>query len=213
MPRVIYVVLGLLILVVIILVVVAIVRARQSPPNRTKMPTDRAEAPRLVGAPRPPALSEAWYPFRDADGRFSIDFPGKPTRSEEPSTLAGGSVMEQKLESEAPSATFLVDYCDLPRRFASIDTRVIFDAFRDGIVTSPQKRLVRETTLRYQRYPCRQLEYRLSDPARGYAATMVIRLFFIRSRMYVLSVNAAAHADTYQRQFFDSFAVPAKPLR
>jgi hypothetical protein len=144
--------------------------------------------------------SGGWQTFISDEGGFSIDMPGKPTNSTQPSS-AGTTTYLFSLTKGSDS--YLASYTDVPVNLAELDPEQLLDNGRDGALNSTGGELVEESKITLGKYPGRDFTYKIT----ALNGNIRQRAYVVDQRLYQIVTtgpgNAVNSADA--EKFFDSF--------
>lgn len=161
------------------------------------------------GTPEPTASSGGggggggggdWQLFTSAQGGFSIDMPGQPEASTQPSS---GGATSYVFSASKDGRSYMASYTDLPASASGFTPKQLLDSTRDGAATSSGGELVEEQEITLGQYPGRDFTLNvelLKNSIRQRAFLVGPRLYQIVTTGPGDDVNSA-DAD----RFFNSF--------
>jgi hypothetical protein len=155
------------------------------------------------------ALAQApggdWKPFSPKNGMFGVLLPGTPTDSKKSIKTPTGVAELALFEVAVPSGNGKYFICCTEYPEASIkagteDKRL--ESARDALVASSKGKLKREKTILLGEYPGRELQIEVEG-----MATMVIRTYAVKNRLYVVGAAGSAGMVTSKDtlKFLESF--------
>lgn len=178
--------------------------------------------------PPPPPASDyspkAWKPFRDKEGKFSINFPEPPNEATQTRETPGGNIEIHVLRYKGPVAVLLFFSYDFPNLPTDAkDRKALFDRFREAQLKpfqSANPKIIGEGEISL----AGNQGYRYHLELNG-QQVIRIRIFQVGNRVYQLIVqtrkglpNELEGSDDFEKianGFFDSFqlteTVPATP--
>lgn len=146
-----------------------------------------------------------WTTYSSVDGKFSIEFPGRPTSTTRPQGTDSKSSLTYVSSVASSSRTFAVDYFDLEAVPGDKDAiENVLSAARDRLMNTQSLRLIDENEVAVSGYSGRSVTMTSADKRMVFS-----RLIVARSRVYRVWMNVPASevtADIVGR-FFDSFKV------
>jgi len=151
----------------------------------------------------------AWVSFASKEGRFSIEFPSSPVRSETHQKSFIGTITNHVFTSESDERIFTVDYSDIPHfalDFAGAET--IYEHAKGALLqkTFGKQRSYSDATISHAQG--KRLVYD-TPPAPGYPpmrgdAVLVL----VGTRLYVIdAVAPEAEADSGAKRFLSSASI------
>ncbi len=182
---------------------------RESPPAATSRPDKPADSHAGDTGIRPVPIETpvTWKPYPSVEGRFTVDFPGEPTRTRKND---GGVRLTYSAEIRPRNSTFTVVCADF-------DPQAVGEpgAFLNGYAEQFQKHTRSRREMMLGKYP--GLELTLEDEqANGMFWLTIHRLLLVCERMYdvIASSPRDKKSDSDFDHFFASLSVtdPPKPV-
>ena len=134
-----------------------------------------------LGPDAEPALS--WTEFRSEEGRFSVQFPGKPEFESLTLTTKQGRVVANTVKVDTAAFTWLVTYLDLPQNADLSNPERVFNEARDQLLRATKATLQHQNSLTLDTYAGSEIILRFSG---GQAR---VRYFLVRTRLYEVAVT------------------------
>ena len=152
---------------------------------------------------------EAWTPFTSKEGRFSIDMPGQPVKTETHQKSFVGTVTNHLFTAESGKDTFTVDYSDIPHfalHFAGPDT--IYEHAKGALLKRTFSKPTSYTDVTVSGAKGKRLVYdtppREGHPEMRGDAILVL----IEARLYVVDgVVPETEADAKSQRFLSSVKI------
>lgn len=159
-----------------------------------------------IAADIPRSKTAQWREFESKDGRFSVQFPGRPERSEQKTKTEIGYVVSVRYTvSHSERVTYDLMFNDFPKaQIASVNPQKLLDAARDSLLYQTGGRIISETHTLHSAVRARQLEIAGNNGMR-----YVVRLLFADNRLYQLLLASRHPVASDARRFFDSFSLNA----
>ena len=147
-----------------------------------------------------------WSPYRSAEGKYSILFPGKPALSSQEITLADGVKATQYMAiTTAGGAAYSVMHTSGIRAYD-------FNKGRDSILANINARLLSERNVSLGGHPGREMK--ANGEVRGRRFFTAIRVYHVRNIAYVLQyiqpMPAGPEIPANAQKCFDSFRVTTR---
>lgn len=145
-----------------------------------------------------------WREFESRDGRFSVQFPGRPVRSEQKTRTDIGYVVSVRFTvTYSKRVTYDLTFSDFPKaQIASVSPQKLLNAARDSLVYQTGGRVKMEAHSLHSTIPSRNLQII------GHNGTRYdVKLLFADDRLYQLLVASQYVAAPDARRFFDSFSL------
>jgi hypothetical protein len=155
------------------------------------------------------AERDAWRVFRSAEGRFSVELPGTPTRSLTFDRSFIGTVTDHLFIVRHGDEKLTVDYSDIPGfavDFAGADT--IYAHAKSALLAQTWSRAVSTREVSLDGVTGRELVYE-TPPVPGKPKFYgQARFFLVGDRLYVFDAQVAAGAsEARARRFLDSISI------
>lgn len=152
---------------------------------------------------------EAWTTFTSKDGRFSVDMPGEPVKTETHQKSFIGTVTNQIFTAASGKDTFTVDYSDIPHfalHFAGPDT--IYEHAKGALLKQTFSKQTSYTDATVSGAKGKRLVYD-TPPVQGHPEMRGDALLvLVGTRLYVIDgVVPAAEAETKSERFLSSMKI------
>lgn len=156
----------------------------------------------LVALDMPSKRAAQWRSFESKDRRFSVQFPGRPLRTEQKTRTDLGYIVSVRFTvNYSEHVTYDLMFNDFPKgKMASADPEKLLDAARDGLLFKTGGRIRAEKRILHSVARARDLEI-VGRNGTHYE----VRLFLTRDRLYQLLVTSQHDAASDARRFFESF--------
>jgi hypothetical protein len=164
---------------------------------------------------REPELSD-FKPFTSKEGRFTVEFPGDPTATEQQvDSLIGKMTVHIFLLRIGNEYEYSTDYNDLPGTVTKAQMKAFnlegaFKGARDGIIRATKSKVTKETKIKLDKWPGR--EWELEGTGDG-NEDFRWRYYVVNTRQYQICIGwlkgyepPKAIAD----KFFDSLKISAE---
>jgi hypothetical protein len=160
-----------------------------------------------IAADIPPSDTAQWREFESKDGRFSVQFPGRPQRTEQKTRTDIGHVVSVRYTvSHSGRVTYDLMFNDFPKgQIASVKAEKLWDAARDSLLYQAGGRITSEVHTVHNGVRVRQFEIAGENGTR-----FVVRLLFADNRLYQLLVASRYGAAAEAQRFFNSFSLNAR---
>lgn len=147
-----------------------------------------------------------WREFESKDGRFSVQFPGRPQRTEQKTRTDIGHVISVRYTvNHSGRVTYDLMFNDFPKaQIASVKAERLWDAARDSLIYQTGGRITSEVHTMHNGARARQFEIADKDGTR-----FIVRLLFADNRLYQLLVASPYGAAAEAQRFFNSFSLSA----
>jgi len=151
-----------------------------------------------------------WQRFESAEGRFKVDFPGKPVIKRGRLRIETGDIPSAwHTAGDGAEATYDVRYSDYPGTvMAKLTPAMLLEAARDGLLAQSRGQLVSEKSVGMGKVAVRDLEIVGADGMR-----YRFRLLLVDNRLYQLTAMAQPPARPDEERFFRSFQLTGMALR
>lgn len=158
---------------------------------------------------------EAWVKFQPKDSKFSIQFPRKPTETEQKVSTEIGDVPMNILMYEVgkfkdDNTVYALIYSDYPDTLVNSDFKdeyidEFFENAIKGTVTNLKGEITEEKRVLHGGYPGREVKISFME---GQGA-MKLQIFLVKNRVYLLEVGCEAKKDNNPSmdKFFSSFVL------
>jgi hypothetical protein len=173
-------------------------------PTPVRSPTSSTRATqRPPGGTPEPSPIDKWTTFASPDGRWTVAFPG--TKAPNKSVYSSGSGTEAMTETtfvvlDPSGARYIADYTDFTTSFVnSAGAPALMDLMQNVLERSTGGTAVAVTATTMLGYAARDVTLMAST------MTMNIRMWMVRSRLYVLLAGADEGTDFYPLHFYSSF--------
>ena len=152
---------------------------------------------------------EAWTTFTSKEGRFSIDMPGEPVKTETHQKSFVGTVTNHLFTAQSGKDTFTVDYSDIPHfalHFAGPDT--IYEHAKGALLKQTFSKPTSYTDVTVSGVKGKRLVYdtptREGHPEMRGDAILVL----VDARLYVIDgVVPETEADAKSKRFLSSVKI------
>jgi hypothetical protein len=145
----------------------------------------------------------SWREFSSAEGRFTAKFPGTPTEETHSVSTPIGDIAFHVFGKETRQGAFAVAYSDFPLSLVqNADVSRMLDGGRDGAVANVKGRLEKESKIKQNGAPGRELLIYIKDTV--YCRCQV---FLARNRLYQVHVLGTKEQVQSQEatKFFNLF--------
>jgi hypothetical protein len=152
-------------------------------------------------------LPKGWSKFSSPTSGFSITLPGEFKRQE--TTQKGPDQKDVKItvfRSNVQGESYLVTISEFSPEYMKNPPRTIFDNARNGSIERSNGKLIRETDIKLDSYPGRDIVVEAGNKA-GYVRA---RVFVANQRQYsvMIATKTEAATDTADaKRFFESFQI------
>jgi hypothetical protein len=143
-------------------------------------------------------------PYVSSAGRFSVLFPGSPTRNAEQVTLSGSdSVTLYQFHFGDNNLSYMVLYNDYPAKYVPAEPQSLLESVRDGSMESVKATLTSDQPIDLNGVPGRAFKFTDKN-----GSTYVTRDFLDGQRLYqVIVLVAAGSSETQAEDFLNSFRI------
>lgn len=143
-------------------------------------------------------------PYTSTDGRFSVMFPGIPTKSAQQVSLSENDAMTlRQFQFDEIHFSYLVMYCDYPAKYVTGEPRLILEGIRDSSIESFKATLTSDEPIDLSGVPGRAFNFTDKD-----GSSYVARDFLNGQRLYQVIVTVGAGSSTTQAEaFVNSFRI------
>lgn len=144
-----------------------------------------------------------WVQYASDDGRFTIQFPKKPSSQETQKVdVADGKALELKVVKAESDAIFSVSYLDLPRKWRIFSSNILLKISMKEIVGHMEgAELTDKQMVKHKNYPAMSFKIKQGDNE------IEGRLILVKNTMYKLTVvypPGVSHEGQHET-FLDSF--------
>lgn len=143
-------------------------------------------------------------PYTSTDGRFSVLFPGSPTKNDQRIALSGSdSVILHQFLFDGNNLSYIVMYNDYPAKYVAGEPQSILGSVRDGSIESLKATLSSDGPIDLNGVPGRAFQSTDKD-----GTTYVARDFLNGQRLYQVMVTVGAGSSAAQAEsFVNSFRI------
>ncbi len=148
---------------------------------------------------------QSWQTLNSKEGRFKIDFPGKPANQSQPVTLPNlTSTTLYMWTLETPTNNYMTGYNDYPDALVRINSETLLKGARDGAISMTGGKFKSEKKISYGVFPGREVTYMV-----GGDKTIIQRIYIVNNRLYQMAVGfiTGKEAPNDTAKFFNSFVV------
>jgi hypothetical protein len=152
----------------------------------------------------PTAAVSALQPYRSADGRFSVQFPGSPVEKAQQADLSPTDSMTiHQLEFEDNNLAYIVMYNDYPAKYVGGEPQTMLASIRDRSVESFKATLSSDAPIDLNGVPGRAFKIIDKD-----GTSIAVYDFLDGQRLYQVMVTVGANASATQADdFLSSFRI------
>ncbi|MGH8047852.1 MAG: hypothetical protein ACREKL_11450, partial [Chthoniobacterales bacterium] len=144
-----------------------------------------------------------WISFTSPGGDFTVSAPAKMTYQAVPLKAPAGTLTQHLYSADlGNNGELLVETVDFPRRMIEAsDQKHLLDGARDGALAMSKTILVSESEIMRNNVHGREIHTRSANGK----ALMLVQIFVVGVRMYVVIAASPKKDDPVSRRFLDSF--------
>jgi regulation of enolase protein 1 (concanavalin A-like superfamily) len=159
-----------------------------------------------------------WQPFTSQEGKFVVDFPGKPSATVRQMRSRSGLVKIFVVRSDTPDVDYIVQKIELPQaaNLKAADIEAVLDFWRDDISSDLNGKVIASKKLRLGAdAPGRDFIIEGRPDTKQGIATIRVREFLSQKVLYILLAVTAADKELPDDvgHFFASFSPGTKRLK
>jgi hypothetical protein len=146
---------------------------------------------------------EEAVPFESPEGRFRVDFPGKPDRQEQSEPSAGQSLKIVLFTVDAGDKAYSVAFSDLPAQVSQVSPETVLGGVPEGSAGRVPGKVRSKNMSTFVGSPA--IDYVIDGEGASQGATVQAKAVLVGARLYIIQ-GAGQNTETpFYQQMLSSF--------